>query len=105
MADILRRHQAEPPPEPAPLAVPPPDPELRLPQPPRDTTSRRWHRHELPRIGGYELRLDGEPIVRVAPSAKGWQVINLGAGSLRDGFGRNESDALAARIARMAAVA
>lgn len=101
IGDILRRVQGRA--EPA-VSMSPPSPAAETIDtatlPLQTVRTPRWHRHELAG-GAYELRAHGDRIVRVAPTAAGWRVDNIGAGTTRGDMTAAQADALAARIARM----
>ena len=101
LADILRR-LAPPvaPAAPAPIAAPASVP-LRMPAPPRKQGPGVWHRHELPELGGYEMRAEGRAIVRVRATAAGCIVRNIAAGFESKPIDVRAADAMAARIARL----
>ena len=101
LADILRRFAPPTPPAaPAPIAGPASVP-LRMPAPPRKQGPSVWHRHELPELGGYELRAEGRAIVRVRATVGGCIVRNIGASFDSKPIDARAADAMAARIARL----
>lgn len=100
LADILRRLERPADRVEAQIVTPASVP-LRMPAPARRQGPGVWHRHELPELGGYELRAEGRAIVRVRSTAAGWVVRNIGASFDSKPIDARAADAMAARIARL----
>jgi hypothetical protein len=96
MGDLFARHReriaaAAPPPAPAPT-----------PRAPRLGISGRVER--IARGEGWELRVNGQRVATVTPGPAGFVVANVEAGHRSPPLEARQAEALAARIARLAAL-
>lgn len=101
MGDLFARHLARTAGA-APQGEPPPLP--RVPPRPRAEPGRRQPIERHPRGEGYELRVAGSRVVTVTPTAAGYVVNNHGASCKATLPDARQADALADRIARLAAM-
>ncbi len=100
MGDLFARHQARLIPPPAAAALSPPRP--RAPKPAAPAAAPAVQR--IARGDGYELRVGKARVATVMPTAGGFVVANVEAGHKAVIPDARQADALAARIARLAAI-
>jgi hypothetical protein len=96
MGDLFARHQAR-----IATSAPPPAP-ASAPRAARLGISGRVER--IARGEGWEFRVNGQRVATVTPGAAGFVVANIEAGHRSPPLDARQAEALAARIARLAAL-